>query len=192
MKLSAEELKIVNTDIKDAVKKACTDNGVTDPEAVANIEEAARKIFLDDTPIFKALGISDELMENGYALGYDLYKIGKFKDAVVVFLCLLRTDGLNARYFYSIGACYHQMKQYEEASTYYQTAAYLDPENPIPCYHMYDCFNLLDDLESAAMALQMVILRTENEPKYQKFYYKAKTNLDSLIETIKAKRMNKK
>jgi hypothetical protein len=84
------------------------------------------------------------------------------------------------------------MKQFEEASNYYQTAAYLDPENPIPCYHMYDCFNQLDDLESAAYALQMVIFRTKNEPKYQKFYQMAKANLEGLIATIKSKRLKKK
>jgi type III secretion system low calcium response chaperone LcrH/SycD len=192
MELTMEEQKTVDEEIKTAVEKACKKTGITDPKVKAKLETATRNIFVNDTPIYKALGITDELMEQGYALGYHFYQSGNFKNAVVIFRCLLRSDGLNARYFYSIAACHQQLKEYEAAAIYYQAAAYLDPENPIPCYHLYDCCVHLNDLYSAAFALDMVVLRSEKIPKYQQLNTMAKANLESLVETIKHPKKTKK
>ncbi len=46
-----------------------------------------------------------------------------------------------------IGACLHQLKNYELASGFYLISATLDPLSPVPFYYMYNCFINLEDLQ---------------------------------------------
>lgn len=187
MKLSNEEKTVMDAEIKKAVQQACEQAGETNPAMLAKLEKAAYAVFVDEIPAYKALGTPDEIMEKAYALGYELYNSGKYKDAIVVFRTLLRNDGFNARYCYAVGACYHQLKDYEWGSNCYFMAACLDPKNPIPCYHMYNCCVELGDLHTAIVALEMVKSRSKDQPQFRQLFNNASIMQEKLIKNVKNK-----
>ena len=191
MKFTKEEKVIVDQEIKTAVEQACQETGITDPETKAMLEKATYAVLAENTPIYKTLGAPDKIMKTTYSLGYNLYKSGSFKKALVVFRTLLRVDGLNPHYYYAIAASHHQLKEYEAASNYYFTAAYLDPDNPIPCYHMHDCCMKLKDPYSAAYALGMVIERSKKNPKFHQLLEIATLSQEKIINNIKNKEKSK-
>ena len=93
----------------------------------------------------------------------------------------------NPKYPFCIAACYHQMKNYEMASSYYFATMLLSPSDPMPCHHMYDCFLNLNDLPSAIGALNMVIERTEKLPQYSLLRSQAQMNLVGIKKILEQK-----
>lgn len=178
--------------IKTCVKEACDAHPLENPEDKVKLEAALRSYASGNEPIYKALGISDKLMEQYYALAYRLYKMGNYKDSLTVFMNLYPKDGFNPRYTFGIAACHHQLKDYEQAANFYMLTCYLNKEDPISALHMYDCYMKMEDHWAAAYALGMVLSRTENNPNYPSMHKDARLRMDKIKEIIAEEKTKQK
>lgn len=185
--ISQKELKEIEPEIELAVKQACKEAGVTNPDDQDKMEKAVRSVLTGESPIYVALGIPEKTMKEFYALGNRLYKAGKYEDAIVFFIALQQKDIKNPLYSFCVAACYHQMKNYELAAGYYFGTLILNPSDPTPSFHMYDCFLKLNDINSAIGALEMVIERAQKDPRYSILQVKAEMNLRALRQLLEDK-----
>jgi type III secretion system low calcium response chaperone LcrH/SycD len=188
MKLTEEEITALDSDIKMCVEEACKNYPLHRPEDKKVIEKAIRAFLSGSEPLYKSLGITEELMEKYYALAYNLYNQGRYLDALAVFKNIFPKDGLNPRYAFGVAACYHQLKDYENAAVFYQMTTMLDLIDPIPAYHLYDCVIRMNNPLYATYALEMVMKRCKNDPMYQKLYEAAKLHLDSADAALRAQK----
>lgn len=188
MKMTDEEIQSLDADIKSWVEDACKKNPLHRPEDKAAIEKALKAFLAGKEPLYKALGITDEVMEEYYGIAYNLYNMGNYKDALAVFRNIAPKDGLNPRYSFGIAACYHQLKDYDNASIFYQITTMLDLVDPIPAYHLYDCVIRLNNPLYASYALEMVMKRSKNDPMYKKLYDAAELHLAAIDEELKARK----
>ncbi len=186
MKLTQEEINALDSDIKMWVEEACKKHPLHSPEDKKTIEKAIRSFLSGEGPLYKSLGITDEVMEEYYALAYNLYNLGRYKDALAVFKNVFPKDGLNPRYSFGVAACYHQLKDYANATVFYQITTMLDLVDPIPAYHLYDCVIRMNNPLYATYALEMVMKRSKNDPMYQKLYEAAKLHLESADAALRA------
>jgi tetratricopeptide (TPR) repeat protein len=75
--------------------------------------------------------------------------------------------GSDPRYVFAIAATHHHMKNYDEAAGYYMLYEALHPTDPIPYYHLYDCFRKTNNPELAENALRAAFRLAEKDSKYE-------------------------
>lgn len=155
--------------------------------------EKALKVMVSEfkTPA-EAFGMSPKELENMYVFGYNLFKNGKYNDAMLMMRHLMQLDANNPRYALGAGAAYHQMKDYERANGFYSLASDLDQENPLPMYYMYDCFKKLNELHCALLMLDNVIARCGDKPEHAVLKERATLTRASLAQEILEADTNKK
>lgn len=150
------------------VKKAAEKIGLTIGEDFADkIADAAKNVVEKGIPLKDALGFPNEQIEAMYAQAYRLYNTGKYEEAIHFFRMLVALDPTEGKYALGMGACFHMMKEYENAANIYMTASVLDSNNPIPLFHASDCYIQMKDPASALFVLDMAIQRAGNKPEYQ-------------------------
>lgn len=131
------------------------------------IEEALAKIEIEGATPQEAMEISDDVIDEIYEHGYHFFQSGKFKDALAIFNVLNQlVGGSDPRYVFAIAATHHHMKNYHEAAGYYMLYEALHPTDPLPYYHLYDCFRKIDNQELAANALKSALKLAEQDPKF--------------------------
>jgi type III secretion system low calcium response chaperone LcrH/SycD len=113
------------------------------------------------------LRANDKRLEEFYQHGYLFYVTGRYKIAKPYFqmLCFGRPD--NTKYQMAVAACSHMLKQYPEAISFYTMILYFDTDNPMPLYHIADCYLKMFQPFGALIALDMAIKKCTN-PKHQK------------------------
>lgn len=113
-----------------------------------------------------AAGIQDSDVEPIYAQAYQLYNMGKYKDARSVFGSLCMVDATQPKFMFGHAACSHMMGEYETAAGMYMHMAMSSPDDPIPYYHASDCYIKLKDSVSAVVCLNLTIQRAGSKPQY--------------------------
>lgn len=153
-------------EIKKQIKQVLAEEKNMPPEAASLIEENLTKMIKEDLSLTEALGFTPDMLEEIYQEAYLFFQSGKFKEALPIFQLLRRLDGLDSRFTFAIAACNHQMKNYEEAVGNYIICEGMDPTNPFPYYHMYDCFKKMNQPELAINALKAAYQIIADDPKY--------------------------
>lgn len=133
-----------------------------------------------------ALGISDSDAEHMYAQGYQLYNMGKYKDARNIFSTLMMIAPTESKYLFGHAACSHMLKQYPAAAKVYVQQALIDTKNPIPYYHAADCYLELKDEMSALVALKLVVKRSGDSPEYAMIKERSQLTIESLQKKEKS------
>lgn len=165
--------------------------------------EAVMKIAEDDAPQVKAgfealfdnivnkgmmpgdaLGVKDTDAESLYAQAYQMYNMGKYKDARNVFMSLTYINPMEPRYIFGHAACSHMLEDYEDAAIMYNNQALIDPEDPVPYYHAADCYIKLGDKFSASVALNLVVQRSGDDPKYAMIKERSELTLKNLEKEL--------
>ena len=155
------------------------------PEEQARMKQVLLKI-VEEKAFFKdAFNISDKIMETCYSHAYNLFQAGKYQEAVKIFDALKEIDFKNPRYSLATGACYHYLKDYNQAIANYYICKEIDVFNPIPSFHLYDCLMQLNQPQLAAHALAEVIARCADDPNYQVMKEKALLERENLIHQLK-------
>jgi len=154
--------------------------GNTPPKAVHLIEETLLRMQEENLSAKEALGFSSELIDEIYDYGFHLFQSGKFKEALPVFFLLQQLDTADPRFIFAVAATHHHLKNYEEAAGHYMLYEILDSTNPLPYYHMYDCFTKLGDSYLAINALKVAKNLTENNPRYAELQGKIDLELKRL------------
>jgi type III secretion system low calcium response chaperone LcrH/SycD len=168
-----KELNPIEQQVHDFVEKHKAD---IPPEAVPLLEEVLTKMEVENLPLKEALGFSPELIEELYQYGYSLFQSGKYEEALPVFNLLRFIDSDNERYTFALAVTYHHLKNYIEAAGNYMLCELLNPEDPLPFYHLADCFTKMDQPELAFNAMKLANQLAGQESKYAEL--KEKTELE--------------
>ncbi|MBA3721563.1 MAG: SycD/LcrH family type III secretion system chaperone [Parachlamydiaceae bacterium] len=135
------------------------------PKIKKIITESLEKCLIEGVPLKKAIGMTPEMEEMLYNHGYSQFQGGKYKMALNYFNFLRYWD-YTFRYNFAIAACYQYMGNYSDAAANYILCIYLDRANPMPYFHLYDCFVKLDDYLAALKSISYVLVLTENKSDY--------------------------
>lgn len=146
--------------------------------------DLSNKMLLQGIAPKEALGVSDSYLENIYAQAYRLYNTGKYAEAIHLFRILIMLNAMEPKYMLGLAACFHMLKEYQNAIQMYTMCTALDPKNPLPHYHSSDCFLQLQDFLSAMLCLELTVERADNKPEYAKMKERAQMSLQSLKEQI--------
>jgi type III secretion system low calcium response chaperone LcrH/SycD len=142
--------------------------------------EITKKVFTQGMSPKEAMGVSDGVLENIYAQAYRLYNTGKYIEATHLFRMLIMLNSLESKYILGLAACFHMLKEYDNAIQTYTMCSVIDPESPVPHYHSSDCFIQMKDYLSAMVCLEMTITHAGNKPDYAKIKERAQMSLESL------------
>lgn len=133
------------------------------------------------------MNLSDQQMEGLYAQAYNFYQTGRYKDAIQIFRLLIMLNANDVKYSMGLAACLHMMKDYKNAAQTYTLCSILDPQSPVPFYHMSDCFLGMKDSYSAIVALDMAIKRAGDKKEFQMLKDRAVLTMENLKQEIKEK-----
>lgn len=158
-----KEYEKVKQEVHDIIEKL---GDKIPPKTAPMVEEVITKMRADNLLPKDALGFSPEVIEVIYQQGYNLFQSGKYKDALLIFTNLWQLDPTNSRYPFAIAACYHYSKDYLNAAANYIFYKYMDPLNPIPCFHLYDCYVKINEPISALYEIQEALVLSDKNPRY--------------------------
>lgn len=103
-------------------------------------QQQALEAFLRDGGTLAMLrGLSEDTLEQLYALGFNQYQAGKWDDAQKIFQALCMLDHYDARYFLGLGACRQSLGLYEQALQSYSYGALMDINEPRFPFHAAEC-----------------------------------------------------
>lgn len=153
------------------------------PQAAPLIENAIAKMKVDNLLPKDALGFPQEALEMIYQQGYYLFQNGKYQEALILFNFLRDLDLTDSRYSFAIAACYHQTKDYLDAAANYAILQYMDPLDPLPPFHSYDCYRKADYPEAALLEIQRALALAERNLNK---YWQLKEQIQLEFENFKA------
>lgn len=195
----ADALRLIFVDNCDWILKKITDQAPTVGEVNAMIEknlkeyfpdaskeelekrrQFLREVYIEGKNMGEAMGFTLEQKDALYALGYHNYNNGKYDEARKFFCFLTLLDNKDSRYLFASGAAYHMLKDYPSAITFYSLCTYQDWLNPLPWYHLADCYIQTKQYKEACNALENMIRRCGKDKMYKKICERSKLLQESL------------
>lgn len=170
---------------KEQLKKIATESGAKMVakamwEATDNL---TKKMEKSKSPK-EVMGLTDAMVEGIYGQAYRLYNTGKFDEAIKIFRMLVMMNSTEPKYSMGLAACFHMKKNYKAAVDAYAIVQVIDPNNPVPFYHLSDCFIQMGDLSSACYSLEMAVKRAADKPEFKALKEKATLTIESLKKEI--------
>ena len=134
-------------------------------------EGLAREVLLkmqenEGMTLKDATGVSDESLEEMYSLAYTFYNQGKYQESLALFQFLAGAAPNTYKYVLGLAASYHQVKAYEEAAVGFYIALNIQPDNPVPAYHITDCFLKQKMYEKAEEFAEVTSIICDNREEY--------------------------
>jgi type III secretion system low calcium response chaperone LcrH/SycD len=172
-----QEIDEIKQQIQEVMAK---DKDNLPPKSAPLIEEALKKVLAENISLKEALGFSEDIIEEIYEQGYHLFQSGKYQAALPLFSLLNLLESTNPRFIFAIAACHHHAKDYAAAAGYYMLYEGVDPVNPLPYYHLYDCFRQLGYPQLAHSALNLADRLAGDDPKYAEMKGKIELELTHL------------
>lgn len=167
------------------IKKAAGAVGADVKGTVAkNIDKSVKQATTGGKTAKDVLGLTDAMVEGIYGQAYRLYNTGKFRDASQIFRLLLMLNATEVKYAMGLAACYHMLKEYQTAIGAYTMVSVIDPNNPIPFYHVSDCYIKTGDNLSAIVALDMAIKRCGEKPEFRTIKDRATMTIEGLKKEL--------
>jgi secretion system chaperone SscA len=117
--------------------------------------------------------ISEEKIEEVYALAYFLYKQKHFFDAASLFRQLTISGPSVSKYWKGLGACLQLEKEYEEALHCYAAAQLLNDKNKDPTLYVHaaDCYFALGDKKNGRLALRSAARYAEKQDDHRLLHH---------------------
>lgn len=150
------------------------------------LETLALDMMKDIIPL--QLRASDAKLEELYARGYNLYKAGRYREALPIFKLLAQANFKEPRYIMAMAATFHMLREYVSAAQAYYVVNMIDPDDPLPQYHLADCCFQMNNPISAYCALQMALKRCQKNPAYKNLEERIEIMIKSLKSDFEAKR----
>lgn len=132
----------------------------------------------------EAMNMNPNTLESMYAQAYRLYNSGKYVEAIHLFRLLILLNTMESKYILGLAACFHMLKEYQNAIEAYTMCGVIDPQSPLPSYHSSDCFMQMKDYVSAMICLEMAVKRAGNKPEYNKIKERAHLSLERLKQQL--------
>lgn len=152
-----------------------------------SVEKIIEEVFTKGTLPFVATGISDEMLEGMYTFATNLYNAGKYDQAVKIFKLITSLNSSKEKFIMGYAACLHVLKDYPNAASAYTLCSLLEPNDPLPYYHISDCLMELKLPKKAKEALEKCIELIEDDPKFTHIYARAKATLQKIEKEEKEK-----
>lgn len=172
---------------KEVVKETIDNLGVQASEDVKKaIEKLVTDVYEKGMLPKDAMGLSNEMIESMYNFAYRLYNTGKYEQASQIFRLLIMLNPVESRFMMGLAASYHMRKDYFNAATCYTICSILDPRDPLPHYHVSDCYIESGNLELARRELEVCILCAEKFPVFAAIKDRAQMTMQALEEKINA------
>lgn len=135
--------------------------------------------ILNGATIGQAVNVSKDTLENLYALAYNLYSSGNYKDGQVVFQALCLYDPNEYKFWMGLAGCRQALKLYRTAIDAYQMAAVATTlKNPEPFLYAARCLLELNMKEEAIAAIQALLTMGDaKDPKVAACHEKGKAIL---------------
>ena len=127
-------------------------------------------------------------LESLYAQAYRLYNTGKYIDSAQIFRSLVLLNSTEFKYLLGLSACYHMLKEYDNAIKTYTTCSLVDPKDPMPYYHSSDCYIGKDDLFSALICLDLTIKTAGDRSEFSQIKERAALTKERLKEELLARK----
>lgn len=172
-----EEYQVVKETIETLINHKILEAPSDQQELIADV---LTKVLVEKKSLKDALEVPPETIEHIYQLAYNLFRAGKYQDALSIFRYLKRLDPHHPRYAFSIGTCYHFLKDYENAIKHYLESAIYDSQNPVPYLHIYDCAKKLERSEMALEALQEAESIASDQPQYVQLKTKVQLEIEHM------------
>ncbi|BAJ02219.1 type III secretion chaperone [Shewanella violacea] len=112
-------------------------------------------------------GITEQELEDTYALGLEKYNAGLPEEALEYFSTLLVAQPMVARNHMALASTYHWLNECENALTFYYFAFSLDGFNPGITFRMAQCLIHLSDEMYAMEILRISIKQSYSDTKYR-------------------------
>jgi len=99
-----------------------------------------------------------ELLEQLYALGYNLYNTGNYANAEKIFRALCIYKGNEYRFALGLAGCFQAQNKFDQAIEVYSLAGIISGLNQLaPFFYAAHCYLKKGDKENAIIALQSLI-----------------------------------
>jgi type III secretion system low calcium response chaperone LcrH/SycD len=158
--------------------------GLGTAEMAGTIVNVMDKLLKTGVMPREELGYNEERMEEIYGQAYRLYNTGKYVDALELFRLLIILDSTDSKYYLGLAACFHMLKEYENAVKVYAIAGIVDSQSPVPHFHASDCYLQMNDKASAILMLELAVLRSGDKPEYQILKDRAQLTIDSIKKEL--------
>ncbi|MBS4164091.1 Uncharacterized protein PRO82_001407 [Candidatus Protochlamydia amoebophila] len=175
-------MTISQEQIREAIEKADTN---LSPNMQKKTEEAIGKILGGNIPPKEALGFDENAMNQIYRHGFNEFQAGRYDEALKIFTFLRQIDVGNFDYSFAIAACHQFKQEYSEAAANYIICTYIDRLNPVPHFHLYDCFVKLNFPMSALKAIKETIALAELNPRDSELKERALLEYKSFKKDLK-------
>lgn len=150
-------------------------------EQVITLRSILEDLYLRGKSFAEALQLTKQNLEDIYTMGYTSYNAGQYQEAKNIFNFLTLMNREEPRYFFGAAAAYHMLKDYPNAIAFYTYCTMLDLLNPLPWYHLGDCYMHEGQKHEAAVAFDYVLARTKGNPIYSKIETRAQMIRDKII-----------
>lgn len=149
-----------------------------DPEGDEKSKEKLRLAYIqnyrDKGGLAADLGIDEASLNTAYTLGYASYSAGRYAEARDFFALLVFWDPNDPNFHFGLAASHHMLKNYQFAIEQYLACIASDIDNPIPWFHMADCYIQLENWKMALVNLKAVLIRTEGKEEFAEIRKKVK------------------
>lgn len=144
--------------------------------------ELAIEAFMNQGGTLSMLkGISNEELEQLYALAHGYYQSGKFQEAETFFKGLSVLNHYDSRFLLGLGACRQALKQYDSAIQCYAYGAMVDIKEPRFPFHAAECHVELGDWVAAESGFYSAHALAEACPEHSEIGVRAGLMLDHFV-----------
>lgn len=169
--------KMPNDDFYENVEEM---NEANAEKMVGATDKALKGIFQENMLPKDAMGLSDDVLEGIYGHAYNMYSTGKYDEASMLFRMLMLLNPLDSKFTLGLAACCHMMDNFEAAIGLYQMLFTLDPLNPIPHYHLADCYVQIEAMDGAQHELDTAIELCGKNKEYESIKDRSRMMLEKL------------
>lgn len=117
--------------------------------------------------------LSYDELEELYAMGYNLFTVGNYENADLVFEKLTKEEPYAGHYWRALGAVKQQLKDYNQAIAAYDNAIKYEPTDPISYVYRAECRMLLGQYATAYADLESVLQIDNAQADYQQWVNRA-------------------
>lgn len=120
-------------------------NGSSD-HFIAYMEKTKNEIQSDKVVVFSEMfGVSDDSLLHIYDLGVALIENDEITDGAFIFRFLTTLSPHVPSYWLALGICFQMLSRFEEALIAFSSAKFLSPMDPVPSFHLVQCYRALKE-----------------------------------------------
>lgn len=125
-----------------------------------------QKEIAEGASLQEIFNFSDEAMDSFYKAARHLFEKQNYKEAADAFFFLTHLNPYVSTYWLGLGMSEHLGEDYHAALMAYSMTALLDTEDPLPHYHLGNCYKSIGDLENAAISYSRVLHLCSDSPQH--------------------------